>query len=502
MSKIASFKKITNNTRLKAWTIAGSFIMAISSIAAAATITAASAAPVSTPNCDDNAVVICGATSVSQLQQKYNNKNGVSYGSIKESQATIHNIYNYSKFAISSSDISSMSSQAVSGYVTKGGDVYAGGKLVATDALTAGRTNYSGSTKVTSNGTTFYTRKPIVSFKDDELSAMVDMKNGTFQFAILNSCGNPVTATPKKTPMPTPTPTPTPKPSFTINKQVRAGTTGSYSSDVSVKAGSEVEYQITVNVAGTGSVNNLTVHDTLPSGVTYKTGTLQYNGANVLASNVSSFFGTGLNIGTRKSGDKVVYTFDATAGTASADASSCQEDTLTNTGFANVTGLTGQQSSATVKTTCTPPKQNGFTYTCNKFTVGVDNITRKVTVTEFDATSDNPNAKLTNVVVDWGDGSTNTVTADQATSQAHIFTADSSTITATGQFTVNGETTPVNSTSCTQPVSFTTTQSTPTPPTPTLPNTGAGDTIALFMGAIVAGTIGFRMFMIRKMGRR
>jgi LPXTG-motif cell wall-anchored protein len=236
--------------------------------------------------------------------------------------------------------------------------------------------------------------------------------------------------------------------------------------------------------------------------VTYKNGTLQYNGKAVLSSNVSPFFSNGLNLGARKSGDKVVFTFDATAGTASADASSCQEDTLTNTGFATITGMTGQQSSATVKTTCTPPKQNGFTYTCNKFTVAVDDITRKATVTEFDATSDNSNAKLTNVVVDWGDGSVNTVTADQATSQAHIFTTDSSTITATGQFTVNGATTPVSSTSCTQQVSFTTPQSTPTPPTPTLPNTGAGDTIALFMGAIVAGTIGFRTFMVRKLGRR
>lgn len=499
MSKIASFKKFRNNSQLKARAIAGAFILAISSIAAAATITAASASPVSTPDCDNNAVVVCGATNVSQLQQKYNNKNGVTSGNIKESQSTIHNIYNYSKFAISSSDISSMSSQAVSGYVTKSGDVYAGGKLVATGALTAGRQNISGSTKVTGNGTTFYTRKPSVSFQNDELSAMVDMKNGVFQFAILNSCGNPVAATPKTTPKPTPTPTPTPTPSYTLTKQVRAGASGSYTSDVTVKSGSLVEYQITVSVTSDSAVNSLTVHDSLPTGVTYKSGTLQYDGKAVLSTNVSPFFGNGLNLGTHKKGDQIVFTFQATAGNASSDASSCQADTLTNTGYATVTGLTGQQSSATVKTTCTP-QQNNFTYTCNNFTIAVDNITRKVTVTAFDATSTNSNAKLTNVAINWGDGSTNTVTADQATSQAHVFTVDSSTITATGQFTVSGQTTPVNGTNCEKQVSFTTPQS--TPPTTTLPNTGAGDTIAMFVGAIVAGTIGFRMFTLRKLSRR
>lgn len=500
MSKLISLKKITNNPRLKMRAIAGGFILAISSIAAAASITAASAAPVSTPDCDNNAVVICGATNVSQLQLKYNNKNGVTYGSIKESQSTIHNIYNYSKFAISSSDVSSMKTDAVAGYVTKSGDVYAGNKLVATGALTAGRQNISGSTKVTSNGTTFYTRKPSVSFENNELSAMVDMKNGVFQFAILNSCGNPVAATPKKPSTPPPAPAPK-KPNFSIVKQVRAGTTGSYGSNVSVKAGSTVEYQITVSSTGAAPISGLTVHDTLPSGVIYTTGTLDFNGKPVLSTNVGPFFGAGLNLGALNNGTKVVFTFDAVAGAASSDDTSCQADTLTNTGFATATGLTGQQSSATVSTTCTPPTQTDFAYTCNKFTVDVDNITRKVTVTAFDATSTNPKATLSNVAIDWGDGSTNSVAAAQATSQAHIFTTDSSTITATGQFTVAGETTPVTSTSCTQPVSFTTPQSTP-PTTPELPNTGAGDTIALFMGAIVAGTVGFRMFTLRKLGRR
>jgi LPXTG-motif cell wall-anchored protein len=35
-----------------------------------------------------------------------------------------------------------------------------------------------------------------------------------------------------------------------------------------------------------------------------------------------------------------------------------------------------------------------------------------------------------------------------------------------------------------------------------MPNTGAGDVIGIFIGAVVTGTIGFRMFVSRKLARR
>jgi hypothetical protein len=161
-------------------------------------------------NCDANAVIWCGAGSVGSLQNSYSN------GDTHNKAYSIQDIYNW--FGISSGDINSMGSYEVNGYVTKTGDVYANGKLVATGALTAGRQNIAGSTQRKYGATTFYTRTPSVSFLDSQLSAMVDMQNGKFQFAILNSCGNPIKANavaqpaPKPTPTPTYTPTPTPTP--------------------------------------------------------------------------------------------------------------------------------------------------------------------------------------------------------------------------------------------------------------------------------------------------
>jgi hypothetical protein len=171
----------------------------------------------SAQNCDSNAVIWCGAGSVSQLQNRYRNGDG------HNSAASIQAIYNH--FGISGSDISAMSSNSVtveSGLVTDQGNVLGdkNNNLLATGAMTAGRQNMPGSTRHQSGSTVFFTRPPSVSFQSHTLSAFVVIMNGKFAFAILSSCGNPViatahmtpTPTPQPTPHPTPTPTPTPTP--------------------------------------------------------------------------------------------------------------------------------------------------------------------------------------------------------------------------------------------------------------------------------------------------
>src|SRR6185437_13986826 len=115
-------------------------------------------------NCDNNAVMYCGASNISTLQNKYHN--GVSGHNTANS---IQHIYSY--FGISGGDINSMGQYAVAGEVYRDGTVKVDGKVVATDAWTAGRENISGSTKVTYAGTTFYKRRPAVSFVSSPLSA-------------------------------------------------------------------------------------------------------------------------------------------------------------------------------------------------------------------------------------------------------------------------------------------------------------------------------------------
>lgn len=140
-------------------------------------------------DCDANAVMWCGAGNTSTIVNKYDHGDG--HNSTKAIQAV------YSEFGISRNDIAGMGTTAVAGSVNKNGNVYVGNQVVATNALTAGRQNISGSKKVTYNGVTFYERKPSVSFQNNSLTAYVVMQNGQFKFALLSACGNPIKATPK-----------------------------------------------------------------------------------------------------------------------------------------------------------------------------------------------------------------------------------------------------------------------------------------------------------------
>jgi hypothetical protein len=155
--------------------------------------------------CDNNAVLKCGTLTTNEVKLKY----------IDSQDATGRIIFN--DFGINDQDINSINDGAVSGRVTKDGNVYVGKKLVATNAVTAGRQNIAGSTPVSSGGTTYYKRPPSVSFKNNSIEAFVIMQNNQFRYAILTSCGNPVTATPV-----TPPPTPkveTPAPPVVIEKE-------------------------------------------------------------------------------------------------------------------------------------------------------------------------------------------------------------------------------------------------------------------------------------------
>jgi len=202
--KLSLFNKFSRKA-----VIAGAFVIAAVAGIAFFTNNAQAVTINSEKNCDNNAVVYCGAQTSGGLIDKY--KNGVSnpFYSQAFSKTSIHAIYDF--FNISSGDIDSMNNGNVKvGSVTRGGDVKVDGNVVATGAITAGRISHSnscgGSTPhpIGNTGKTFYTRKPCVTFQSDSLAAYVVMKNGVFQFAILASCGNPVKATPKP-PAPKPT---------------------------------------------------------------------------------------------------------------------------------------------------------------------------------------------------------------------------------------------------------------------------------------------------------
>jgi len=102
----------------------------------------------------------------------------------------------YNRFGITSQDINSFDSEAIAGRVTSGGKVIVNGQTVATAAVTAGRQNMPGSTRLSCGSHSFYMRPPSVSFVSSSLPAYVVMRDGRFIYAVIASCGNPVMATP------------------------------------------------------------------------------------------------------------------------------------------------------------------------------------------------------------------------------------------------------------------------------------------------------------------
>lgn len=131
-----------------------------------------------TVECGDNAIIRCGAMTASQLKSKY-----------ADNSRGLKKIYSY--YNIDASDIAKSGSAKI-GYVHTNGNVTVDGKVVATDAVTVGRSASLGGSKVNANGWTVYQGPNRLK---STLSAFVFFNSdGTFKSAVLRVCGNPVKA--------------------------------------------------------------------------------------------------------------------------------------------------------------------------------------------------------------------------------------------------------------------------------------------------------------------
>lgn len=333
MSVFSNIKKSTRKLLL-----VGALVATVIGSGVFATHTASAASnPCPGHDNDSNAVIYCGGDSTSNIINKYNNGDG------RNSAASIHNIYNC--FGISSADIKALGSTAVQGTVTKSGDVYVGDELVATGAMTGGRDPMTGgSNRTNCNGTGLYKRTPNVSFRSGSLPALVSMKDGVFQFAILKACGNPVIAKAKT-------------PDYSISKAVSIHGTGDYKASITgLKPGTKVEYRIRVRSTGDIAVRNVTVKDNLPPNVTYVNNTLTraLDGHNAAAvSGDSVFFRGGTTIDKLDNGHFIDFKFAAIVG-SSDPAATCNDNLLTNTGTIDTKGLKPKSDTAKVSEKCAP----------------------------------------------------------------------------------------------------------------------------------------------------
>jgi len=367
-------------------------------------------------------VIYCGLNGtninsyINSFIQIYNSNDSghASSPTIRHNYYDVQTIYNY--VGANKALVDSMnSSNTVEGAVYRNGDVIVNNKVIATNARVAARFSVPGAVSIP--GTNAYLRTTTSSFAYNSEPAIIRLDgNGNMLFAAIIGCGNAVKATP------------VPKPNYTINKLVAGAGSNYFVKYMDVKPGNHVVYKIVVTSTGNAPVTNLVVKDALPANVSYIAGTLKRDNTPVS----TSFFSTGVNIGTLRNGTSTTFTFEAIAAPKDTP-ESCKPELLNNVSSMTATSLPGESSNAELNKSCAAKP----VYACTI-----------LTPTEVDRTTFNFTAKAVaenGAVIDsynfsFGDGATKTVTTNAATASAEHSYANAGTYQAkvSVTFTVPG----------------------------------------------------------------
>lgn len=282
---------------------------------------------VAAPDCDANAVIYCGATSLQDLKNKYKFNQG----------GDLHAIFAH--FGIPNE---AAMDGMVMGSVTKNNEVFVGSQKVATGAVTAGRQRMTAHDVQVPNATA-YMRPPSVSFRSNSLPALVKMDGTTFKFAVIMSCGNPVSAAnrnvmpqPKPQPKPQPQPKPEEKPAMKIKKDVRVPGDKDWTQRVTTDPGTQLEYRITFTNTGNTTLKNVNIQDSLPQGITFVSeNELLQGSTQVKDFTVADLVGEGVELDAVPADTEIVIQYVVRV---TEDADGCDEP-LVNTATAEADGL-------------------------------------------------------------------------------------------------------------------------------------------------------------------
>ena len=138
-------------------------------------------------DCDSNSIIYCGFGSNQQLIDTI--KSNDSGNGHHDLQA----IYNY--FGFTSADYSRFVSTAKDGLFYRDGRVTVGSQVIMNSGRSIGRNNFTGSSTKVINGVTYYYGDPNLRFAPGVNSIPVKVmfdKNGNAEFVVQTSCGNPM----------------------------------------------------------------------------------------------------------------------------------------------------------------------------------------------------------------------------------------------------------------------------------------------------------------------
>jgi uncharacterized repeat protein (TIGR01451 family) len=279
-----------------------------------------------TRDCDSVAIITCGSMTVSELQTDAK----------KGDVPTV-----FANFGIAQNELNGF----VDGVVWMDGRVTLGskgeGRVVATNAVTAGRWNDPTSDMTRIPNTDRAYRMSTSHFVDDGQIAFIRIINGKFDFAVIKTCGNPVTAKPvvvETTP-----------PNLTVAKDVRTLSNTNWGQSVTVKPGESVAYRVVATNAGKTTLQNVSFRDVLPQGITFNMGD---GHARLNGQYISNNLADGMNIGSLAPGQKfeLEYAVDTSASETRKEA--CNTG-LTNRAYVKATDLPERSDTAVVKI-CAP----------------------------------------------------------------------------------------------------------------------------------------------------
>lgn len=283
-------------------------------------------------------------------------------------------------------------------------------------------------------------------------------------------------------------------PNYTIEKKARiAGETGAdkWRETVTAKATDTIEWLIEVKNVGSTTLSDIIVLDQVPNNMTVVPGSVKLINSTYPSSNPYIYPSQAIqangkqinvNVGTYGPGNNLFVRFD----TKVTDVSKleCGENKFVNEAFATPEG----DGSIVDKAYVIIDKDCGqATYRCDMLTLTT--TTGRGITAKVDTTATN-GATLSTITYDFGDGSQKLV-SNQATVNYTYAQDGTYTVKAVPTFKLDGTTATAESEDCIKQVKF----------GGELPNTGPSSLVGLFAGTTIASALGYRLWMIRRLGR-
>jgi len=274
------------------------------------------------------------------------------------------------------------------------------------------------------------------------------------------------------------------------------GDSNKWSNNNTAKPGDTLKYLITYQNTGNTTQNDVVIRDSLPAHMKLVPGSTKFANATYpqgKAATSDDVVNGGIIIGNYAPGANAYVTFEVKIDEAAKLA--CGENEFRNVGVARPKGMNEYYNTAITKVNRECEQTQPDAPVCKAVSI-TKKAGREIVVS---VTYKANGATLKQVTYDFGDGST-PLTTDK-TSVNYTYAKDGKySVSAALLFSVDGKDKLVRSDNCVQTVSYTT-PGTP-PSTPELPNTGAGSVLGVFAGASVAGGLGYRMFLARRLARR